>query len=137
MALIGVVFLLYVCACTLLRVDSGVSSGLFGDPSYEFMGSDAPIRSEYHGPLPVKLVVWGKVGAACLYFLVAAPVALALSLAMCPLAPCFTLPVACCPDLPTRCRTKVLFIFVVTAATATVYVSLVQWTDINLNFGSV
>ena len=118
LALLGAAYLPVAAAVALCGGDSGMRHALFavvegdgsagpeGDSDVEWLGSGCEFNRRYEGPLPRGFVVWGRVGAACLYACAALPPALALSLALAPLAPLFLCPVAAFPALATSRAAK-------------------------------
>lgn len=119
----GIIYLIYVIIMTPFCIDTGISHSFFGGENPEDQQSigswfhpEAPIYKDYKGPMPVKVIIVGKSGLAMFWLLLSFPTFLILSIALCPIAPLFLLPVCMFPDLPTNRCSKVLFFFLGTLA---------------------
>jgi len=94
-------------------MDSGITHSLYtpstGDDFGEFLVPQSIIYQKYKGPLPVQLIIAGKISLALTWFLISWPIAIIITLALCPLSPFFLLPLTIFgPTLPTSLKTKFL-----------------------------
>lgn len=123
-AIPGVIYLLYVMIFGAF-VDTGLRRGLYGPMKQQlqdqpWLDATAPIYTDYKGPLPVKLVVTGKVGLVILWLCITLPLGFVVCLVWAPLAPCCLLPVCVYPRLTTSKWAK----YFVTAVSITAAVLL-------------